>query len=267
MGEGKVSVRLAGVVCEVKSIAGLPAEFKGYAILRARSISAADFNRSASLDEIARYLALFPAVRLILIGRERGAWWALAAQHGDARIHLDGPVVVQLAEEGLERFETILARFDGHRFWHERRDPARNPALAAFLREQLADTSVGGLPPTAERLHAAGLAREEREAYAYVRSLLAAARRDQIEVRLTDALAHAGAELRGYNERGDVYVVTYLVDGRQHTSIVRRDDLTVMAAGICLSGQDRHFDLASLVGVLREGNEQGRLVHVDDEFD
>ncbi len=264
MGEARVHVRIAGVVCKLKVAVGLPPGFAGYAFLRARSTREAEFVRAATLQEITQYLALFPTVRLILTGRERRHWWALPAQLGDIRIHLSGPVVVQLPEEGLDRFETILTRFDGRLFWYERRDPARNPALAAYLREQLTHVDTKGMPPEPGVLHASGLSREEREAYAWVRGLAAAAQRDRIETRLSDAVAHAGADFRGYTERGDAYVVTFQVDGRQFTSTVRQDDLTVITAGICLSGKDQRFDLASLVGVLRQADTEGRLAWMDD---
>ena len=55
-------------------------------------------------------------------------------------------------------------------------------------------------------------------------------------------LAHAGAEFRSYVDRGDVYVVTYEVDGRQHVSTIQRDNLTVMT--------DVGTDTVTVTGVL-----------------
>ncbi len=114
-----------------------------------------------------------------------------------------------------------------------------------------------------------GLTAEEQTAYTlnYVPRLQAEieARRDRVEERLRDALAHAGAELENYLERDDIYRVTYEVDGHRHVSVVDQNDLSVQVAGICLSGEDRHFDLQSLVGVLREAHGGGRVVRVGDD--
>ncbi len=260
-GGQQVSVRIAGVVCRLKVLRNLPDGFHGIAVLRALSTSQAEFLRPATLAEKAAYLELFPAVDLILLLNNRQEWAALPAHKGDTRFHIRGIAPLLLAEEGLQRFETVAARFDGSYFWYDRRSPTRDPSIAAYLREQFTRLDPSdALPPAPEALHKSGLSAEEREAYGLLREALRYAQRGQVEENLAGALAHAGATFLSYAERDGAYVVDYEIDGRKHTSIVRPNDLTILTAGICLSGQDQRFDLTSLVGVLREGEDQHRLV-------
>ena len=243
---GRVRVRIAGLVCTLRVVGRIE---PGWAILKPLALDRAEVIARASLRQIRDYLALLPAVRLVLVGRADHAWLALPAHRGDARFQIVGPVRVHLAA-AVEPFQCIVARFDGAHFWFQEVDRRRSPAIAAYLRQALADET----PP--DDLHKPTLTAEEREAYRLAYQAIETARRDRVEARLADALAHAGAELASYIEREDAYTVTFNVDGRPCRSTVRKDDLTVLVAGICLAGQDRHFDLQSLVGVIREGAEE-----------
>ena len=256
---GHVMVRIAGIFCRIRTIEGLPRGFRGWALLQALSTSRARFIETASMTQVADYLSLLPAVRLILVQPLGNRWLALPAQAGDGRFRIEGLVTLELAEEGLERFETVFSRFDGRLFWYERRDPGRDPAIADYLRQKLGSSGARGLPPEADKLHKRGLTREERKAYAIQRAAVVEAQQDRTELRLSEALDHAGARYRSYSGRGGVYVVHYEIDGRRHVSTVNRDDLSVVTAGICLSGTDRRFDLTSLVGVLRQAHDTGRI--------
>jgi hypothetical protein len=232
--------------------------------LKAQATNRAEFMGEAGLTQIAGYLSLLPAVRLILIQPQGNRWLSLPAQAGDRRFRIEGLVTLELAEEGLERFETVFSRFDGRLFWYERLDPGRDPAIAAYLRERLTSAEERGLPPEVKHLHKRGLTREEREAYRFLWSARIEELKDQVEVRLSEALNHAGALYRSYSERRGVYVVHYEVDGHQQVSMVNRDDLSVVTAGICLAGRDRRFDLTSLVGVLRQAHDSGRIYWMGD---
>jgi hypothetical protein len=255
-------VRIAGVRCRLKVA---PAHFQGWGLFRAASFDVAQFVAEPTLAQRRRYLALFPAVRLILAVRDGRRWSAIAASAGDARFALPGLVPLNFADDEADLFDTVVARFDGAQFWFDATDGRADPAAASYLRQSL----TAQLPP--RDVNRPGLTAEQRTAYLvhYTDRLdrllrdqrrTAEAQRTNAEARLKSALAHAGATLRQYSEQSDVYRVTYEVDGRRHTSVVRKDNLSVVTAGICLSGLDRDFDLGSLVGVLREGAEEGRLV-------
>jgi len=260
---GEVRVRIAGVVCRLRVH---PARFTGFGVFRPTSISRAELVREAGLAERQRYLGLFPLVRLILGSREGERWIALPAHAGDRRFQMEGTVPVEIVE-GAQLFDTVAARFDGTCFWFESVDGRSDPARAAYLRRSLNDQIEVG------ELKRPGLTAEERVAYAlgYHGTVQpeqadgegdrpAPGSGDPVAERLRESLGHAGARFQGYLEHRDSYQVRYTVDGNTHVSAVSRGDLTVQSAGICLSGRDRQFDLASLVGVIREGRRGGEIV-------
>jgi hypothetical protein len=253
---GSVRLRIEGVVCQFKVA---PADFEGWGIFRPNSPSSAELIRPASLAERRQYLELLPILRLVICERRQNQWLAIPASGADTRFQIIGLVPVRFTEEVL-LFEVILSRFDGSQCWYDGPDVRRDPGIAAYLREALGEM----VEPA--QLSRTGLSAEERKAYAinYAPRLQAEidAHRDRVDERLREALAHAGAVLKDYLERDETFRVTYEVDGQRHVSVVNQNDLSVQVAGICLSGEDRHFDLQSLVGVLREAHTEARIVRV-----
>jgi hypothetical protein len=114
-----------------------------------------------------------------------------------------------------------------------------------------------------ERLAGPDLSTQERTAYAinYWPRLkkLVQARREPIDPSLKEAMARAGSELRQYLMSRDNYRITFRVEGREHVTSVDAGGPNPPTSGVCLEGDDRKFDLSSLVGVLREKQEGGEL--------
>jgi hypothetical protein len=239
-----------------------PRSFVGFGVFQPTSSAEAKLVREATLSERRKYLELFPLVRLILCKQAESQWLAAPAHRGDQRFQIAGLVPVQLVQDA-QPFDVIRTRFDGSNCWYESHETSRDPATAAWLRKQLA----AQVDPN--ELDRSGLTLEERLAYAvhFVVEQQAAAEDHGVEPtareKLREALRHAGAELVDYLERDDSFRVTYLVGGREHVSAVDKRDLTVQVAGICLSGEDHKFDLASMVGVLREAG--GEVLRIGDD--
>jgi hypothetical protein len=257
---GEVHVQIAGVVCK---IGVQPDDFAGWGVFQPVSHTAANLIRPATMLERRRYLELFPLVRLIVCRQTAGRSWCSTASFGDQRFQIEGLVPVELSE-AVQVFDRIHSRYDGSHFWFDALDVRADPSITVYLRTAIAQ------PVAPDELDRPGLSAEERAAYELnhwklVRKEVESDVKilgDTVPNRLRESLSHAGAQLIDYLERSDSFRVTYRIGGRQYTSAVNKADLTVQVAGICLSGEDRKFDLASLVGVLREADEGGRIVPV-----
>jgi hypothetical protein len=243
----KVRVRIAGIICTMQIE---PQDFEGFGVFVPIDHACAMLDRDATLAERRRYLELLPTVRMIVSQSHDALICAVPADRSDARFRADGMLPVHLADEaGL--FDTLIARFDGSQLWFDQVDPGADVSIAPYLRESLTKMLDPG------KLDRPGISEAHQRCYAQIRAARLARMefdyRQRQESRLRDALSHAGAALRDFVEAPSHYRVTFEFDGRRHTSVIGRNDLTVQSAGICLSGLDSNFDLTSLVGVLREG--------------
>lgn len=265
VGPSKVRTRISGVVVTFDIQRG----FEGWGIFRPVSWKSARLVSKASIDEIDGYLNLFPRMRVILSELHTGFWLAHPANSSDTLQRFGwkrGEFRRVLLATGVEQFEQIICRFDGSNLWFEDIDSARDPLVAEHLRQafkdhaKIADLQIPTLTP------------EEKIAFALASGLelvrsAEAYGQDPTGAQLQRALRHADADLVSYIDQGDTLLVRFTVDGVEYASSVAKGDLTIVAAGICLSGQDRNFDLTSLVGVLREGRGSGMLNPPHGEYD
>src|SRR4051812_18519572 len=249
--------RIGGAGCRLRID---PINYGGWGGLLPVSHAEALLDREATMAERRRYLDLLPRVRLVICGAGRGDTAAVVENKSDARLNVEGQIDLRLAGEGeAGLFDTGGARFDGSQVWFDDADASADPGAAAYLRQCLVEMTHP------DRLQRRGLTGGQREAYGVAHARRAEAerrtreqrRRDQQgrdDQRMRQLLSHAGATLRDFADApGRTYRVTYDVDGRRHTSVVRRGDFTVLSAGICLSGEDAEVDPGGLVGGLREG--------------
>lgn len=253
-----IRVRIAGILTTLEVVK--PKNFEGWGVFAPANYKTAKFVREPNMAEKEQYFRLFPSLKLILCRNNKG-WQGIPAHQADTRFKIAGLVPIQLVTE-VQMFDTVKVRFDGTNVWFEQIDSRSNPKTAVYLRECLQKL----LEP--KQLELPGLTLEERDAYlmAYGPALAADAelRRDKNEDRIKEALKRAGANYQSYIERADTFTIEYTVDGNKHRTVVKKENLAVESAGICLAGTDRNFDLQSLVGVIRQGHNRHLIVRVGD---
>lgn len=243
---GKVLVRIQGLVMAYDPH---PKEFEGWGVFRAESDEEAVLVESAGKSQSAGYLQLLVPVRLILLRPLKGQSWLAYPSHGDTfrrKIGEVKPVVVHLVTLG-RAFEQAQCRWDGRAFWFEHSDRGSDPKIPS----RMASALKAYLSP--EALRFSGLTPELREAYRLIIKQEGDLRVRCGEARLRRALEFGGGKLESFIDRGDYWTTQWTTaGGERHTSAIHKEDLTVLSAGICLDGEDKKFDLQSLVGVVEQ---------------
>lgn len=255
IGGGQVRVSLDGLVCSFRL---RPHDFEGWGIFKPLDETTAEVVEEARLAQVAGYLKLLKPLRVRLAERLRGqTWLAYPSNVADARSHREagGELLVHLVSEGA-RFEGVVAYTDGRNWLYgeldRRADPAHAERLRKLFRRLIAprDLNWKGLTPEMRAVYA--LATEFAPEFSQLRKRREAERARQLEAqRLRAALALNGGQLVDYTDEGANWRVVWQTrHGDEHSSTVAKRDLTVVCAGICLSGLDTDFDLQSLVGVV-----------------
>lgn len=258
----RVRVRVQGLIYEFK-IGPRPAV--GLGVFRAASRAHAEFVREASPEQAEEYLGCFPRVRAVTAVEADGGWHALPADAAAGRRAGFAGLVPVVELEGYARdrvagaFEWLEGAYDGARVWLRHLDPRADVAKQDGLRRCLARADREAA------LAVKGLVAEDRAAVELAFRARGETERVVLESRVHSVLAARGGAveaLRSFPD-GRVEVRWRSQSGREYTTLVRREDLSVVSAGICLSAEDARFDLGSLVGVVHEGEGARQIVEMD----
>ncbi len=245
---GLVRTKVAAIVY---TFTPQPRNFEGWGIFQPINEKVAAVVEEPTLPQVGKYLQHLKPLRLRLAhALQQQTWLAYPVSVGDMqqRWGTAKPVPVNLVTDSGQ-FETVVARWDGCSWWFDESDRRADPLVADKLTEHLKKVTP------LEELHFKGITPEMRTVYDLVtqqtKEFSAYRQQKQDETRLRQALKLGGGELQSFRNRQDNWWVEWTTaDGERHTSAIAKNDLTVVSAGICLSGQDQNFDLQSLVGVV-----------------
>ncbi|MDD5649835.1 MAG: hypothetical protein PHF86_05345 [Candidatus Nanoarchaeia archaeon] len=245
-----VATKIEGIVYKFKISQKTPGWYKIQSIDRktAKTVEQAD------LSDIDTYLKFLTKIRFILVMKKNNVYFGIPEKSNNLKLPFEQMIPVYLTDDSVQDFDRVIVRFDGANFWYHQLDYSNDISKASYLREKLLKVV------DSKKINYSGLTIEEKIAYTLRVTLDKKLVIDKKKTSLKDDVEHAGGEFIKFTEKSDHFSVTYIVDGQQYTSHVSKNEShSVITAGICLSGEDRKYDLKSLITVMREGQHAGRI--------
>jgi hypothetical protein len=242
---GRICVKLAGIVVRLR-----PSDpnFEGWGRFSVESSSnVAKLEGEAPKRQISSYLSQFPKARFRLCFQGiDSSWAALPRNRGsyEAKFGSITPVAIRLVDSGT-RFHAITARYDGSIWWYEGPDRSDIPAVRVGMTESYDVRKLRRI---------SGLSAEDEAAFKLAidpKPVVGVSCPPTDEDKIRKALERGGGKMLSFVDRGDFWNVEWKTgSGRRSSSSIMKSDMTVMSAGMCLSGRDNDFDLQTLVDVV-----------------
>jgi hypothetical protein len=212
----------------------------------------------ASLSEIETYLKCLGKVRIVLVMKQDGVFMGIPDKANKYGLSESELLPVFLCDDAPLEFDRIIARYDGVNLWYECVDQGNDPSKGDYLRNSMTKVVMP------DKIQFSGLTLEEKQAYAlrlvFDRKLIETQKKSTLQ----QDVEFAGGKFVRFEEKSDHFAVTYMVEGQQFTSrITKEPTRMVLSAGLCLAGNDRRFDLKSLITVVREAQHR-RIIHIGD---
>lgn len=255
----KVHVKIDGVVYPFRIIGQ---RGSGFGIFKPIDGTCAKYIKEAPFELYRAFLDELPRVLFILAYESDQGWVAYPANINSTRevFGLDGEAVIKCVTD-CERFDVIVARFDGLHFWYDGIFTGGNPQKSINMRECFQP----GYTPQKMKTCLAGvkeLTPEDKKAFEMAMASWTLFQRVTTEDRLRDFIENSGGKFQSYVIRGVNVEIKWTSDsGRTYNSLVEKESLDVVSAGICLSGEDKKFHLKDLPFVIKEGERRG-VIHL-----
>lgn len=233
----------------------------GFGIFKPIDCSCAKYLKEASFDVVRDFLDILPKQLFILSYQSDQGWIAFPMNLESAKksIGLEGEAIIKGVSD-CERFDTIIARFDGVNFWFDSIFSGGNLIKSAEMRECFQPK----YSPSQMRqllLKIKSITPEDQKSFDIAISSWAYFQKMSTEDRIKKIIEDGGGKFGNYVIRGaNIEIKWSSTSGRTYNSLIQKDSFDVISSGICLSGHDRKFHLKDLPFIIRDGEELDKIV-------
>lgn len=231
----------------------------GFGVFAPIDATCAKYTGEADVAQVRGYFDVLPSLPIILSYQTEQGWVGYPVNQQSARssLGLISEVIVRNVTD-CQRFDNIVARFDGIHFWYDDVFSGSDPVKSESMRECFSGGHAEAMKTKIGLIK--GITPEDKTAFDLAIISWIQFKKLSTETRLKEVLCAGGGKLGSYVLRGANIEVKWVApSGSNYTTVVNKESLDVVSAGICLSGGDQKFHLKDMPFIVQVGEDRGLI--------